>query len=273
MRPKKIDVLNIEIDDFTFEEFLDHLEQGVVFTTNVDHIIKLQSDKKFFQIYRQADYVICDSRIVLWSSSFILKKTIREQITGSDFFPAFCQHHHNNEKIKIFLLGGSEESVKLAAANINEKTNSQIIVGHYSPPFGFENDDKLNAHIIDTVNKSKATVLTVGVGAPKQEKWIMKHKHLMPEVKIFLAVGATIEFESGLLRRAPQWMSRYGLEWAFRLMKEPQRLWKRYLLEAPPFFLLLLKQRLGTYQPPWPNEVYQNADPSGDYKQSSINSR
>ena len=90
--------------------------------------------------------------------------------------------------------------------------------------------------------------LAVGVGAPKQEKWILKYKDLMPNVKIFMAIGATIDFEAGNVKRAPQWMSRYGLEWLYRLLSEPSRLWKRYLVDDLPFFWLILKQRFGWYR-------------------------
>jgi exopolysaccharide biosynthesis WecB/TagA/CpsF family protein len=245
-----VDFLNIRINNFTFDGFLNHLREGVVFTTNVDHLMKLQKDEEFYQVYKEAEYVVCDSRIVMWSS-LLLKQKIRQQIAGSDLLPAFCRYHRNNSSIKIFLLGGTEISSKLAKEEINRKTNSQIVVDQYSPPFGFEYSQRESRRIIDRVNRSRATVLSVGVGAPKQEKWIVNHRHLMPNVKIFLAVGATIEFESGLLSRAPRWMSRVGAEWVFRLAREPKRLWRRYLLEGPPFFVLVLKQCFGLYSNPW----------------------
>jgi UDP-N-acetyl-D-mannosaminuronic acid transferase (WecB/TagA/CpsF family) len=93
--------------------------------------------------------------------------------------------------------------------------------------------------------------LAVGVGAPKQEIWIARHRHRMPRVTRFLAIGATIDFEAGTVKRAPKWMSRAGIEWLYRLMSEPRRLYRRYLIEGPPFFWLLLKQRLGLYRDPF----------------------
>jgi exopolysaccharide biosynthesis WecB/TagA/CpsF family protein len=93
-------------------------------------------------------------------------------------------------------------------------------------------------------------VLAVGVGAPKQEKWICKYKDRFTHVKIFMAVGATIDFEAGVVQRSPKWMSKFGLEWLFRISADPKRLWKRYLLEDLPFFWLLLKQKLGLYRSP-----------------------
>ena len=109
-------------------------------------------------------------------------------------------------------------------------------MGALSPSFGFENDEKENEKIVELINLSKATVLVVGVGAPKQEKWIMKHRSEFRYVKIFLPLGATIDFISGRKKIAPKIFSYIGLEWFFRLVSEPKRLIIRYLKD---FFVLL----------------------------------
>ena len=134
---------------------------------------------------------------------------------------------------------------------INQRTSSNIVVGGYSPPFGFEKSAEETQKIIEQIRASGANTLAVGVGAPKQEKWIEAHRAGMPEIKRFLAIGATIEFESGNLSRAPKWMTKFGLEWLYRLGQEPKRLTKRYLQEDMPIFILLLKQRFGSYRNPW----------------------
>ena len=100
------------------------------------------------------------------------------------------------------------------------------------------------------INQSEATVLAVGVGAPKQEKWIYKYKNFLPNIKIFLAIGATIDFEAGNIKRAPKIVSNLGFEWLYRLLSEPKRLWKRYLVDALPFFWLILQQKLNLYKKP-----------------------
>ncbi|MEM7726985.1 MAG: WecB/TagA/CpsF family glycosyltransferase, partial [Cyanobacteria bacterium P01_A01_bin.45] len=102
-----------------------------------------------------------------------------------------------------------------------------------------------------TINNTDATVLAIGVGAPKQELWIAKHREQLKKIKIFLAIGATINFEAGKVKRSPKWMSEIGFEWLYRLLSEPKRLWKRYLLDALPFFTLILKQKLQLYKNPW----------------------
>jgi exopolysaccharide biosynthesis WecB/TagA/CpsF family protein len=101
------------------------------------------------------------------------------------------------------------------------------------------------------INSSGANVLAVGVGSPKQELWIVKYKDLMPNIKIFLAIGASIDFESGLLTRAPKLLTRMGLEWCYRIYQEPARLWKRYLLDDLPVIKYLFLHKIGLYQNPW----------------------
>lgn len=245
----QVSILNVAFDNLSFTELLANLQQGVVFTPNVDHLMKLQKDSEFFRTYLTADYRVCDSQILMYAAKF-LGTPLKEKISGSDLFPAFCRFHRNNEEITIFLLGGAEGVAAKAKNRINSKIGREIVIGAHSPSFGFERKEEECQELIDMVNRSGATVLAVGVGAPKQEKWISKYRNQFTHVKIFLAVGATIDFEAGAINRAPQWMSRMGIEWMYRIYSDPKRLWKRYLVEDLPFVWLLLQQKLGKYRPP-----------------------
>ena len=232
-------------------DLLDELQAGgLVVTPNVDHIMKLQRNPDFYGVYQEADYRVCDSKILMYVSSF-LGTPIKEKISGSDLFPAFYTYYKNNEAIRIFLLGASPGIAEIARRNINSKVGRNIIVETYSPPFGFEKDEEECQKILNLVNSSNATVLAIGVGAPKQEMWIAKHRKYLHKVKVFLAIGATINFEAGNVKRSPKWMSEVGLEWLYRLLSEPKRLWKRYLMDALPFIYLICKQRLRLYENPW----------------------
>lgn len=256
---KKVNILNLPIDNVSKEELLEKLEiGGVVFTPNVDHLIKLQNDQDFYKAYNSATYKVCDSQIVMYASKF-LGTPLKEKISGSDLFPAFYNYYKNNEKIKIFLLGASDGVAKKAQEEINNKVGRKIIVDAYSPSFGFEKNEEECRAILQMINKSGATVLAIGVGAPKQEKWIAKYKDKLPTIKTFLAIGATIDFEAGHKPRAPKWMSDAGIEWLYRLLSEPQRLWKRYLLDDFPFLWLVVKQKLNSYKIPFIREetVYE----------------
>ncbi|MDX2096748.1 MAG: WecB/TagA/CpsF family glycosyltransferase [Leptolyngbyaceae cyanobacterium bins.59] len=248
----KVNILNVAIDNISQQELLESLESGIVFTPNVDHLINLQTDSDFYRIYNTADYKICDSKILYYASMF-LGSPVKEKISGSDFFPAFYQYHRRNEKITLFLLGGEKGVADRARDAINRKVGRRMVVGSYSPSFGFEKNEQECEEIIALINRSGATVLAVGVGAPKQEKWICKYKDRMPKVKILLAVGATLDFEAGHKPRAPQWVSEAGMEWLYRLMSEPKRLWKRYLVKDMPIFWLLLQQKLNRYRMPFEN--------------------
>lgn len=247
---EEVKILNIGIHNIGKKDLLEKLTEGIVYTPNVDHIIKLQKDKAFFELYKEADYRLCDGKI-LQLASRLLGTPLKEKISGSDLFPSFYTHHKANQDIRIFLLGSSEGVAKKAMENINNKSGREIITGCLSPSFGFEKKQDECDNILKVINNSGATVLAIGVGAPKQEKWIHQYKSQLPGIKIFLALGATIDFEAGEKSRSPEWMSEWGLEWLFRLSSEPGRLWKRYLMEDPLFFWLLLKQKLGIYRDPF----------------------
>lgn len=261
---KKVKLLNIEIDNVSLEEILQKLDSGVVLTPNIDHLMQLQTDRDFYNIYRCADYKLCDSQLLFYVSR-LLGTPIKEKIAGADFFPAFYTHHRNNKNTRIFLLGGSNQAVaRQASLKINHKVGRNIVVGSYSPSFGFENDERECMEIVKMINRTNATVLAVGLGAPKQEKWIHKYQSLLPKIKIFLPIGATINFEAGKQKRAPQWMRARGLEWLHRLLYEPGRLWHRYLIKDLPFFWLILLQKLNVYKMPFDEksnyDLYDDAE-------------
>ncbi|MEO0968279.1 MAG: WecB/TagA/CpsF family glycosyltransferase, partial [Cyanobacteria bacterium J06639_18] len=155
---RKIKILNLEIDNFSQTEFLQEFKSGVLFTPNVDHLMKLQKDLEFQRAYDMSDYKICDSQIIVYASKF-LGTPLEERISGADFFPAFYNYHRNNQDIKIFLLGAGKGVASQAQKNINQKIGRNIIVGSYSPPFGFEKNRAECEHIVNIIKNSDATVL------------------------------------------------------------------------------------------------------------------
>lgn len=244
-----VDFLNVSIHNTTTTELLKDLNHngGVVVTPNVDHLVKIQSDRELLQAYYHSNYRVCDSKILQYMSGF-LGNPIKERISGSDLFPAFYEYNKYNEDVRIFLLGAKAGVAQKALENINRKVGREIVVAAHSPSFGFEKNEQECHDIIERINHSEATVLAVGVGAPKQEKWIAKYRDQLPKIKIFLAIGATIDFEAGEVQRSPKVMSDLGLEWLYRLSCEPNRLWKRYLVDSLPLFWLVGKQKLDRYR-------------------------
>ena len=247
---RSIQLLNIHIQSIKQIELLQQLKKGVLITPNVDHLVKLQKDEEFYNVYQQAEWIICDSKI-LFLLSKLLKNSLPEAIPGSSFFTAFYEYHKNNPNCKIFLLGAAEGVAVKAMERINKKVGRNIIVGAHSPSYGFEKKQEECEKLIQIVNESKANVLLVGVGAPKQEKWIMKYRNSMPGIDIFMALGATIDFEAGTLKRAPIFWQKIGMEWLYRCLKEPKRLFKRYFIDDMQFFYYFWKQLFGCYKNPF----------------------
>lgn len=190
----------------------------VLVTPNIDHLVKLQTDRDFYDVYRAAEWVVCDSR-VLQLCSRLTDRPFREAIPGSSFFTSYYEYHRDDPDCRIFLLGAAEGVAQEAMRRINARMKRNIVVGALSPSYGFENNEEENRHIARSINESGATVVLVGVGAPKQEKWIMAHRHEMPSVRLWMALGATIDFEAGNIKRAPIWMRRLALEWLYRIIQ------------------------------------------------------
>ena len=229
---KFIRILNVNILPVTQNRLLCELEEGVLYTPNLDHLIKLQYDREFYDIYQQAEWIVCDSQI-LYLASKLLKRSLPMAIPGSSFFTAFYNYHANNPNCKIFLLGAAEGVAKKAMENINKRVGRQIVVGAHSPSYGFEKNEQ------------------VGAGAPKQEKWIAKYRSRMSGVKLFMALGATIDFEAGNIKRAPKLVQILAMEWFYRFLKEPKRLFRRYFIDDIQFFYYFAKQLLGLYKDPF----------------------
>lgn len=232
------------------EELLSIVDRGVIYTLNVDHLMLLQKDHHFYSAYKNADFVLLDSQVIFLLFKLV-RKPFKEKISGSDLFPRFCEYYKNNENIKIFVLGGLGNVAVKVQEILNENAGRQIVVGAYSPSFCFDMNPSECEEIVKQINNSRATVVIVGVGAPKQEKWINLYKDKLPTVKIFMAVGATLDFIAGKEIRAPKWIQKIGLEWLFRLLQNPKRFAKRYLLRDMQFFYYFILERLSLYKDPF----------------------
>jgi N-acetylglucosaminyldiphosphoundecaprenol N-acetyl-beta-D-mannosaminyltransferase len=244
----RVRMLNVWIDNLSMAELMEELREGIVWTLNPDHLYHLQRNEDFYRAYRQADFITSDSKYVYWSTHW-LGRPIQEKVSGADLVPAFCDYHRNNPNIKVFLLGAKPGIAAIAQQRINERAGRDMVVGALGPSMNFVNDPTETQQAIDQINTSEANVLIVGLGAPKQELWITRNRNRMPNVKIYMGIGAVIDYEANVVKRAPQWMTRNGLEWVYRITTEPRRYWRRYLRDME-FFWLVLKDRIGRYSPP-----------------------
>ena len=226
------------------------MERGVLVTPNVDHLVRLQIDKDFYEAYKKADWVICDS-VVLHRFSRLLKQRITESIPGSTLFRDFCDYHRENKDCRIFILGGKKGVPEQARKNINRRIDREIVVGAHSPSFNFVNDEDESEELVRMVSDSDASVLVVCATSPKQEVWIARYRGRLPNVKLFMALGATVDFEAGIVKRCPLWAQKLGMEWFWRFCQEPKRLFKRYFVDDPKFFWYFGKQLIGVYRDPF----------------------
>ena len=241
-------MLNVWVDNLSMEQLMARLDEGIVFTLNPDHLYHLQRNRDFYNAYRQADFITSDSKYVYWGLGWIGRR-IQEKVSGSDIVPAYCHHHRNNPAVKVFMLGAAPGIAQRAREVINARVGREVVVGAHSPSMKFATDEREIAEVIRIVNDSGATCLIIGLGAPKQEIWITRYRSAMPNVKVYMGVGATIDYEAGAVKRAPRWMTRIGLEWLYRITTEPRRYWRRYLRDLEYFWLLFL-DALGLYRSP-----------------------
>ena len=241
----RIKFLNTEVDNLTMDESIERIEELIlskkpsyVVTPNVDHIVKLEEDKEFQDVYKEADLILTDGMPLIWISK-LKKNPIKEKVSGSDLFPRVGKLAAD-KGYKVFLLGAAEGVAVRAAENLRAKYNGLNIIGTYSPSYGFEKKEDEIQKIIELINEVKPDILAVGLGAPKQEKFLYNYRKQL-NVPVSLAIGASIDFEAGNMSRAPKWMQNIGLEWLYRLYQEPRRMAKRYLIDDVKIIKLLFK--------------------------------
>ena len=243
----RVPFMNTQIDNYTMEEAIDAIDRlicqdknGYVVTPNIDHIVKLESDQLLQKVYADADIILTDGKPMIWMSR-LYGTPIKEKVSGSDLFPNLCRLAAG-KGYRVFLLGAAEGVAAKAALNLQNKFPGLIIAGTYSPPFGFEKDEKELQNILRIVTEAKPHILIVGLGCPKQEKFIYNYKDVL-NVPVSLGLGASIDFEAGILKRAPKWMADHGFEWLYRIVQDPGRMAKRYFMDDMKIIRLFFKYR------------------------------
>ena len=246
----RIRLLNVEIDNISMDELVNTFQKGVLLTLHVDMIMKLQKDREFYEMLPNFDVVTCDSQILTFAARW-LGTPLKERVSGSDFFPRFYVKHKDDLSVTIFICGGAPGVAELARKKINANVGREMIVSTDSPPRDYEARPGEIERMIARINESKASVLVIGLGAGRQEKFIVRYRDRMPYVKIYLPLGGTIDYEAQSLKRPPGWITNAGFEWLYRLLREPRQRWHRYFIHQPPVLYLLLKQKLGLYRNPF----------------------
>ena len=239
--------LNTYIDNVTMDEAVNRIDKLVqakkpsyVVTPNVDHIVKIENDKEFAQIYEEADLIVADGMPLLWMAKR-MGTPLKEKVSGSDLFPRVCEMAAK-KGYKMYFLGAAEGVAAKAAENLKAKYPGLQVVGTYSPSYGFEQKEDEMKEIERMLKEAAPDILIVCLGCPKQEKFAYKYGRNYG-IPVSLGLGASIDFEAGKVKRCPAWMARCGLEWIYRLMKEPKRMYKRYLVDDRKIFGIYKKYK------------------------------
>ena len=195
--------------------------------TGMHGVSESRKDSRFREILNSASLVVPDGMPLVWLARWH-RHPIRRRVCGSDLMEAFCQQ--TGSRYRHYFYGGAPGVAEDLARHLHDR-HKVTVAGTYTPPFRPLTDDEENEIAIQ-VQAAAPDVMWIGLSTPKQERWMYEHrdKFLVP---VILGVGAAFDFNSGKLRRAPAWMGNAGLEWLFRLLVEPKRLWKRYLVTIP----------------------------------------
>ncbi len=206
---------------------------------SVHGIMLAHDDPGFAEILDGADIATPDGMPVVWAlQSFGARG--QHRVYGPTLMLGICRRAAKSG-LRIFLYGGREATMPVLAANLRDRFPNLVIAGSYSPPFRRLTDIE-EQQVVNVIRESDADIVFVGIGTPKQESWMYQHRACFPGVTL-IGVGAAFDFHAGHTRQAPVWMQQAGLEWLFRLMTEPARLWRRYLLITPRFLPLWAVQR------------------------------
>lgn len=215
-------------------------KKNYIVAINVDVVMKIEEDVYLKKITDNADMVLVDGKPLIWISK-LHKTPVKAKISGSDLVPLLCERAAN-KGYSIFIIGGKEGIAEKAASRLKNQYSDIKIVGTYAPPVGFENDleelDKIN----QMISEISPDLLIACFGCPKQEKWIYEN-YKKYNARVSICAGATVDFLAGNIKRAPKWMSNHGLEWFYRFLQEPKRMFKRYFIDDVKIAKLILKYR------------------------------
>jgi len=248
MTPERTNILGVGVSAITMDMALDVIDgwiadgrQDYVCVTSVHGVIESQSDLELRSILNQAGLVTPDGMPLVWISRLRNNHHVG-RVYGPDLMTAVCSTSVARG-YRHFLYGGAAGVPERLADQLRRNFPGIQIVGGYSPPFRPLTPEEDEA-VIREINESKADIVWVGLSTPKQEYWMADHLDRL-EAPVMVGVGAAFDFLAGMKAQAPRWIQRSGLEWCYRLVTEPRRLWRRYLTIVPLFMVFIALESLG----------------------------
>lgn len=244
MMPQRIEMMGCLIDNLTMEETLRTVEGFIASGTphqhvvvNVDKLVKAREDDELRRIINECALINADGMPVVWASR-LLGKPLKERVAGVDLFESLMKR--SAEKgWRVFLLGAKEEVVSKVNELYVQKYPGLVIAG-YRNGYWAANEE---AAVVDQVQQATADILFVAISSPKKEQFLGRYQAQM-KVPFAMGVGGTFDVAAGKVKRAPRWMQNSGLEWFYRFLQEPRRMFRRYFIEDMAFGGMLLRELL-----------------------------
>jgi N-acetylglucosaminyldiphosphoundecaprenol N-acetyl-beta-D-mannosaminyltransferase len=258
----KINILGVHFSNLNEPELITLLDDRItkaektqVCFVPTNSILAARKSQFVMDVYNSADVVMCDGVPVQWASRF-LGTPLKQRLTGFDFFPHFIQHCAQ-KNYSVYFLGAKEGVAKQLAAIYQSRYPGIRVAGFYTPPFAASFSELQNAQMLSAINAVNPDVVFVSLTAPKQDIWI--HQQLKQlNIRLAIGVGAAFDSEAGSLKRAPKLIQKLGLEWFYRFLQEPGRMFRRYFIEAPLFIPLVLLQFFSLQRRKFNFDSYRN---------------
>ena len=241
---KRLKLGEVPIDVLTFNGALDAIEAlvkagrgGYVVTPNIDHVVLADDNVAFRDSYTHAALSLVDGQPLVWASR-MLGLQLPEKISGADLILPLMERAAQ-KSWRVYLMGAGDGVAELAAEQLRARYGTNV-VGCDAPRVSVDPDASENVAPLEKIRAARPDIVLVALGAPKQEIWMHRCLPLYAPA-VALGIGAGLDFIAGTVKRSPQWVSKAGLEWAYRLSREPRRLWRRYLINDPKFLLILAR--------------------------------
>jgi N-acetylglucosaminyldiphosphoundecaprenol N-acetyl-beta-D-mannosaminyltransferase len=244
--PRTVSVLDIPLALTDYERTLDWIDQmvaarerGYVCVCNVHAVMAAGEDPELRSSLLSSSLNVPDGQPLVWAIN-ALGHSLAGRVYGPELMSRSCARAADTQQ-RLYLYGGRNQGALVQLAlNLRQRYPGVKIVGGYSPPHRLLDAEEQSA-VVDEINGSRADVVWVGIGVPKQEKWMAMMRPRL-EAPVLAGVGAAFDFHAGLVPQAPNWIQEAGLEWAYRLAHEPRRLWRRYLRYNPRFLSSFARQ-------------------------------
>ena len=239
----RIEILGCPIDALTMKETLELIDYALQNNKHLHHadvnaskLVKMKEDSELFESIVNADIINADGMAIVWASH-ILGKPLPERVSGIDLMQNLVKLSYK-KKYKIYFFGATEEVVRKVVEKYSMEYSPDIIAG-YRNGYYSEEEEPL---IAEQIAKSGANILFVGISSPKKEKFLYKYRNTLKSVNLIMGVGGSFDVVAGKVKRAPKWMQKIGLEWFYRFLQEPRRMWRRAFIDNTKFLWLLIKE-------------------------------